>query len=257
MLNAFFASKLADLGYPNQQISHVLDYRLGDGVAFFGHIGREQILRLANRLLCEQGRRDFASNRAVIRKAVRLGVSFEIFKLEVTAPEHVNNMYVRCHVPEGVTLTPYQKSVVEVFVALLREDVMATSEILTTVGYALLTATPHEPLIRRVMVRGDFVVLVKELPQPDFNVFEKFGPTDGKIISEAMALNLMRHYGLQVEIRPKAGGPALGEARVWGLIEDAYEGADLGVYRANVRLAMRDAVAEARRELQRRSLRAA
>ena len=257
MLKSYFASKLADFGYPNQDIRYALDYRLGDGVAFFGCIEREQVRRIADRLLCEQGRKFFSANRAVIRKAIKLGASFEILQLDVAGVEYANSMYVKCHMPESVALTPYQQSVVEVFVVLLREDVMATSAVLSTLGYSLLGATPPEETMRRVIVRGTHVVLVKELPGCDFDPFATFGEEEGRRITDHLATGVFRHYGLKVEIRAITGGPTLGEATVFGIIEDLRDGGERSGYFGNLRRLMHDAANEARLAVSLRSRKAA
>lgn len=257
MLNNYFAAKLSELGYPNQDILYALDYRFGDGVAFYGRIEREQIQRIADRLLCEQGRRHFSANRSVIRKAVKLGVTFEILSLGLTGVDYANSMYVKCRLPEGVVLTPYQQSVIEVFVALLREDVLATSGVLTTLGYSLIASTPAEETLRRVIVRGTQVVLVKELPDNDFDPFSLFGKDDGKRIAEQLANGVFRHYGLKVEIRALSGGPALGEAIMWSIVEDLRDGGERSAYFGNLRGLMRDAANEARRAIAQRALKAA
>jgi len=257
MLRAYFAAKLSDLGYPDQDIHFALDYRLGDGVAFFGRIERANVRRLADRLLCEQGRRDFSANRAVIRKAVKLGASFEIHKLDVPGVDYAHSMIVKCHMPDGVPLTPYQTSLIEVFVSLLREDVIATSGLMTTLGYALIAASPEEDTLRRVIVRGNCVVLVRELPQPDFDPFEYFGVDEGRRIADLMAVGAYRHYALKVEIRRLSGGPTLGEAMMWGVIEDLRDGGERSGHLGNLRRLMHDAASEARALAARGRLKAA
>jgi hypothetical protein len=257
MLQAYFAAKLADLGYPDQDVHYALDYQPSDGVAFFGRIDPDAAKRLADRLLCEQGRRHFSANRAVIRKAIKLGASFEILKLEVAGVDYANSMYVKCHLPQDVPLTPYQQSLVEVFVSLLREDVIATSRVLTTLGYALIAATPAEETMCRVLVRGQCVVLVKELPDPEFDPFETFGAEEGKRIAEQLACAVFRHYGLRVEIRALSGGPTLGEATIWGIVEDLRDGGERSAHIGNLRSLMRDAAIEARSTIAQRALKAA
>ncbi|MEY3200727.1 MAG: hypothetical protein RIR70_277 [Pseudomonadota bacterium] len=256
MLRTFFAAKLAKLGYPSQNIHFALEYRLGDGVAFFGHIKREHVRRLAGRLLCEQGRRDFSSNRAVIRKAIKLGASFEIMKLDMKGVDYANSMYVKCHLPAGMVLSPYEKSLIEVFTGFLRADVIATSGVLTTLGYALLAASPEEEILARVISRGDCMVLVKELPDPAFNPYETFGEEDSKRIVEHLALGVYRHYGLKLEIRA-VGGVLLGEATLPGIIEDLRDEGLRSAHRGKLRSLMHEASIQARGEIAKSRLKAA
>jgi hypothetical protein len=246
VLKAYFSAMLADWGYPNQDLRFSFDYRPGDGVAFSGRLSGPALRRLADRLLCEQGRQDFAARRTVIRKAIKLGLELEILPADDNIGALDKNMQVRSILPQNVQLTAYQGAVISVFLSLVREDLKSTASVLSTLGYALLAAMPSEETVTRIIPSGKLVVVIKELPDPDFDPFIVLGPEDGRRIADLMSVGVFRHYALRLEIRRKNGGASLAEVTECGIIEDLRDGGPRSAYRGVLRALMQKARSQLR-----------
>jgi hypothetical protein len=241
VLKTYFALKLSELGYPHQDISYALNYRLGDGVAFYGRVDSSMLCRLANRLLCEQGRREFSNHRAVIRKAVKLGMSIQIEHKGSPGGAYSDSMVARAILPTSAPLSPYQHNVLGEFLALVKADIKATSALLTTLGYALASSSPDQAAVTRVYRCGKTMVLVKEVPDPNYDPFAALGQKDGRQIADLFAHGVLRHYGLQVEIRSKKDGEPLSMAMQSGVIEDLRDGGLRSAYRSTLRAIFKEA----------------
>lgn len=252
MLEQHFRRTLKNLGYPDDlKIEWSLGYCQGDGVAFYGRIGLDEIHALLQRLYGPQSCPGNAIARVknLLMKKTFNDMFFVLSEfgdgaeVEITRNSsgnhysHYNTMNLNSNVDftwylpdeasmeetgiQGLTeerLSEWQ-GIWDEFMEDLEEDIRSVSRRLQSEGYRLLEATPFEEEVVVERATENFIVRVTELPDYDFDLAHWDEDAASETI-EAFLDGEARYVGLRAEVIDRETEDVIGVDEVWGLIVD-------------------------------------
>lgn len=193
LLMWYFKKKLETWGYEDCEISYSLNSCQGDGVAWYGTLGDDNIRRLASRHLTKPPQIG-AINR-VLDKGV---VSISITNIS-THYHHFNTMRVDYDWDED-ELTAFENEAVRDLFAAIEDDVVDCSKTLEREGYEIVFAQPYVPEMMRRYEHGDAVVEITKHPLEDGGYADLMEPVDQYMLIRDMINGKVVMYDLEVEV---------------------------------------------------------
>ncbi|TDB44294.1 NgrC [Photorhabdus luminescens subsp. mexicana] len=256
MIKQHFQNELIKRGYPeNLTIEYSLGYCQGDGMAFYGDLGVDDVKALMKRLFStELGQIDDVSR--VRNLMVQEDIENMLFvlrecgscDLSITRNSYGNHYsHWNCmNIDDKVDFTGIfsdedtmlgtgieginQKMVErwqdnwDSFVLELVNDVKSISKKLQSDGYSLIEASPCEEKVVWKRATKNFLVRVTELPERDF--YMAHWDWDDEVRDQVICSILEgneRVLGLRVEVLSRENEIVLGEESLYGLIVDSND----------------------------------
>jgi hypothetical protein len=142
----FYSYRLQEMNYPVDDIRWSLSYCQGDGMAFYGHLDIDTLVKLRNRLMPGKGR--------------SLPVTFfeEYIDITITCSnnhyDHYNTMHLSMDICHDITSAKRLDALKE-FVGLIAEDMKETSKLLEREGYNLIEAMQESEYLDECIVSQD------------------------------------------------------------------------------------------------------
>lgn len=155
IVTAYFARRLAERGYPTDNIEWRLSYCQGDGMAFYGSIWGAELRALVHRHLTGEGQVRFDALAAVVG-----GASIEIARNSYGHHyAHSNTMAVNAEVPDpredDEDIWDRWNKAIDLVVEALAQEVRETSQTLASEGYSIIEAlSPVEDNEREFRTRN-------------------------------------------------------------------------------------------------------
>jgi hypothetical protein len=248
LIEDYFKERLVSLGYPKTlEIHFSLNSCQGDGVAFYGYISQITLNNLMNRLLdpnrkgissvdrvkclmmhpciipmmnffSEFAMRDmgiqknsYANHYSHFNTMTLSDASFEI--LDVSLDEKFESWSLEHEVTKEDL--PEWSKIWSYFVQMLKADIVKTSKILESDGYAFLSALSSETVVTREFFTKNFVVRLSELEYDG----EDFGEMDCEDMSfvKNMIDGKMRFIALGAEVLDRETKTVLGKYSYYGI----------------------------------------
>ena len=251
MIKQHFQNELVKHGYPvDLTIEYSLGYCQGDGMAFYGSLGVDDVQALMKRLFgTEQGQTDAVSRvknliaQPDIRKMIhvlREYAELQFCEVDISRNSfgqhysHWNTMRIDSNVDftgvfpdeetmlgtgiEGINpemLVRWQ-GIWDRFIEALQADVKSLSKKLEADGYKLIEATPYEETVVWQRTTENYQVRVIELPESEFDMDDWDADCRDQTI-RALLDGSERVLGLRVEVRDHDGDYILGDSSMYGL----------------------------------------
>ncbi|MND15799.1 hypothetical protein D3C80_60330 [compost metagenome] len=248
MIKQHFENELVKHGYPaDLTIEYNLGYSQGDGMAFYGSLGVDDVEALSKRLFgTEQGQTDAVSRvknlmaQKDIRNMIAVLREYGNCDLSITRNSfghhysHWNTMSVDSNLDftgefpdddsmlgtgiEGINPEMLERwqGIWDRFVEALQDDVKSLSRKLEGDGYKLIEATPHEETVVWQRTTENYQVRVIELPEHEFDMDDWDADCRDQTI-RAFLEGSVRVLGLRVEVRDHDGDYILGDNSMYGL----------------------------------------
>lgn len=140
-----FGIMVHEAGYPNDDIRWGLNYCQGDGMAFYGHLDSDMLVKLRDRLMPGKGR--------------SLPVIFfeEYIDMTITSSsshyDHYNTMHLSVDIYRDIT--PNKQEALDKFTTLLAEDMKDLSKELEKEGYKMLEGFQEEDYLVECLTNLD------------------------------------------------------------------------------------------------------
>lgn len=140
-----FQQRLSDLGYPTDEIYWSLNYCQGDGMAFYGHLDTDTLVKLRDRLMPGKGRTlpyNFLSE----------NVDFSI-KSNSSHYNHYNTMHVDVDIYNDIS--DKRQGAIKALMDAIEVDIKAISKELETEGYEILEGFQDEEYLNESLTDRD------------------------------------------------------------------------------------------------------
>lgn len=272
LLSKHFATELAALGYPTEDVRYSLGYCQGDGVAFYGRVSGEGLDRLIARLMpppllqASTGaslsarligayrerlmQQEHTERTAVLRNSVSLTLS-KNRSLHLFDHYNTIDVEIAVDVPEGTDEEAERRlhALAGELHRLVEEDVRAAARRLANEGYALIEATPHEPLELRCFETEQLRVRVVALKDECFGAPDSGDPAADRAELRDLIEGRACYCAIQVEVIDKVEGRQVDVDTLWAV---SLEGREPAWTTRGVRAIARDVLAELRGRMSRR-----
>ena len=212
LIKTYFTRQLEKRGYPTDDINYSLNYCQGDGMAFYGDIDEEALIRLADTLMK-------GTEKAAVKRAIDKGATVTIDRNScATHYSHYNTMTVIAEACFGEELTDFEWASFQSFEQALEEDIKATSKSLEADGYAIADAGSQYGALadkKRTFNTARFTLIIEELEDEDFSL-EYW---DDSLIDETIQAFIdkkQRYFTLKVSVVARDDETVLGESYLGG-----------------------------------------
>jgi hypothetical protein len=141
-VNDFYTYRLQEMNYPVDDIRWSLSYCQGDGMAFYGHLDTDTLVKLRDRLMPGKGR--------------SLPVTFfeEYIDMSITSSnnhyDHYNSMHVSLDIYHDIS--DNKQKAMDEFTNLLAEDIISVSKKLEHEGYNFIEAMQEPEYLDELVI---------------------------------------------------------------------------------------------------------
>jgi len=212
LIKTYFTRQLEKRGYPTDDINYSLNYCQGDGMAFYGDIDEEALIRLADTLMK-------GTEKAAVKRAIDKGATVTIERNScATHYSHYNTMTVIAEACFGEELTDFEWASFQSFEQALEEDIKATSKSLEADGYAIVDAGSQYGALadkKRTFNTARFSLIIEELEDEDFSL-EYWDDSLIDEIIQAFIDKKQRYFLLKVSVVARNDETVLGESYLGG-----------------------------------------
>jgi len=248
MIKQHFQNELVKHGYPaDLTIEYSLGYCQGDGMAFYGSLGVDDVQALMKRLFgTEQGSTDAVRRVKNLMAQKDIDHMINVLRdygncdLSITRNSfgqhysHWNTMRIDSNVDftgvfpdeetmlgtgiEGINPEMLERwqGIWDRFIDALQDDVKSLSKRLEADGYKLIEATPYEETVVWQRTTESYQVRVIELPEHEFDMDDWDADCRDQTIRDLLD-GSQRVLGLRVEVRDHDGDYILADNSMYGL----------------------------------------
>ncbi|MDV0844429.1 MULTISPECIES: NgrC [Gammaproteobacteria] len=248
MIKQHFQNELVKHGYPaDLTIEYSLGYCQGDGMAFYGSLGVDDVQALMKRLFgTEQGSADAVRRVKNLMAQKDIDHMINVLRdygncdLSITRNSfgqhysHWNTMRIDSNVDftgvfpdeetmlgtgiEGINPEMLERwqGIWDRFIDALQDDVKSLSKRLEADGYKLIEATPYEETVVWQRTTESYQVRVIELPEHEFDMDDWDADCRDQTIRDLLD-GSQRVLGLRVEVRDHDGDYILADNSMYGL----------------------------------------